>query len=145
MYLVDTNVISERRKGKRADPGVIRFVDDSRNEMFLPVVVVGELRSGIEHLRLRGDVVQANLVGQWYESITAEFSDRILTFDLPCVELWGKLMGINDQYPVDKQIAAIALVYDLTIVTRNVRHFDRTGVRVLNPFFADSTSGAPTN
>jgi predicted nucleic acid-binding protein len=63
---------------------------------------------------------------------------RILNFDLACAALWGRLMGPSDQNPIDKQIAAIALHYDLTVVTRNVTHFAGTGVRLLNPFEADA-------
>jgi hypothetical protein len=59
--------------------------------------------------------------------------------------VWGKLRSGNDQNLIDKQIAAIALIYDLTIVTRNTRHYDGIGVRVLNPFIADRSSGAPVN
>ena len=145
MYLVHTNVISERRKGRRADPGVTRFIDDNANELFLPVLVLGEILSGIEHIRNRGDLSQANLLDTWYQSIKAEFVDRFLAFDIACAELWGKLMGLNDQHAVDKQVAAIALVYDLTIVSRNVRHYESTGVRLLNPFIADRTPGTPAD
>ncbi len=58
---------------------------------------------------------------------------------------WGKLRSGNDQNLIDKQIAAIALIYDLTIVTRNTRHYDGSGVRVVNPFLADRSSGAHAN
>lgn len=142
MYLIDTNVISERRKGRRADPGAAEFIDDQQHELFVPVIVLGELLAGIENIRNRGDAVQADLLGSWYQSIREEFADRLLAFDIACAELWGKLMGLNDQHPVDKQIAAIAMAYDLTVVTRNVRHYESTGVRVLNPFLADRTPGA---
>jgi hypothetical protein len=145
MYLIDTNVISERRKGNRADPGVKRFIDDNANELFVPVLALGEILAGIERLRLRGDLDQARLVDAWYETIMAEFSDRVLAFDASCAELWGKLMGMNDQHIVDKQIAAIGLAYNLTIVTRNVRHYEKTGVRLLNPFMADQASETPAN
>jgi len=144
MYLVDTNVISERRKGPRADPGVTQFIDDQKHELFLPVISLGELLAGIEHIRNRGDAIQADLLDSWYQSIKEEFTDRLLGFDIACAELWGKLMGLNGQHPVDKQIAAIAIAYDLTVVTRNVRHYQNTGARVLNPFHADLTPGAST-
>ena len=145
MYLLDTNVISERRKAKGADPGVIQFLDGHSNELFLPVQVLGEILVGIERIRRRGDAGQAELLQTWYEDVKSEFSDRILIFDVACAEIWGKLMGIDEQNPVDKQIAAIALTYDLNVVTRNLRHFQNTGVRILNPFVADHTPHASTN
>ena len=141
MYLVDTNVISERRKGARADRGVAEFIDAVEHELFLPVQVVGELVRGVEGLRTRGDLPQAKVLGAWLDMILEEFSARILPFDLASAHTWGKLMRISDQNQIDKQIAAIALVYDLTIVTRNTRHFEGTGARTLNPFAADREGG----
>ena len=70
----------------------------------------------------------------WLDSVLADHGMRILEFDLECAQVWGKLMSPNPQHPVDKQIAAIALAYDLTVVTLNTADFERTGARLLNPF-----------
>jgi predicted nucleic acid-binding protein len=145
MFLVDTNVLSERRKGTKADPGIVEFIDGREHELFLPVQTVGELLSGVERLRQRGDSGQALQLEAWLLPMMDEFATRILPFDLLCAQTWGKLMGANDQNPFDKQIAAIALVYDLTVATRNTSHFVGTGVRVLNPFLADAHPNLPTN
>jgi predicted nucleic acid-binding protein len=144
MFLVDTNVLSERRKGKKADPGVVEFLRRREHELFLPVQVVGELCSGIEGLRYRGDLPQALRLETWLQIIHDEFAQRILSFDLECARIWGALMGINDQHIVDKQIAAIALAYDLTVVTRNTAHFAGTGARLLNPFLGGAPPAAST-
>jgi predicted nucleic acid-binding protein len=144
MYLLDTNVLSERRKGAKADPGVVSFIDRQGDRAYLPVQVVGELRSGIEGLRRRKDLPQAKLLEDWLTMILDEYSDQVIDFTLPCAQVWGALMGVNDQHIVDRQIAAIALVHDLTIVTRNTSHFAGTGVRILNPFLADAQLSAPT-
>lgn len=138
MYLLDTNVVSERRKGRRADQGVVEFIDKAEDPLFLPVQVIGELQYGIEVLRQRGDLPQAIQVESWVEEILEDYSLRILPFDLPCAKIWGILRGSSDQNQIDKQIAAIALVHDLTVVTRNTGHFAGTGVRLLNPFLADA-------
>ena len=134
MFLVDTNVISEIRKGPRADVGVIGFLRDLDNEIFLPVQVVGELRRGVQNVMRKGDAVQARMLETWFQRILEEFSKRILIFDLDCAQTWGRLAGFNEQNLIDKQIAAIAIVYDLTLVTRNTSHFSGIGVRLLNPF-----------
>jgi toxin FitB len=134
MFLLDTNVLSERRKGAKADPGVLEFLDRTSDELFLPVQVVGELLSGIHGLRLRGDIRQARKLEAWFQLVVDEYAQQILSFDLECARTWGFLMGANDQHVVDRQIAAIALVYDLTVVTRNTGHFAGTGVRLFNPF-----------
>jgi toxin FitB len=145
MYLVDTNVISERRKGRKADPGVVAFFHRAGNEIFIPVQVVGELQSGIERLRRRGDVPQALLLQEWFLSILDAYSLHFLAFDLECSKIWGILTGADEQHRIDKQIAAIALLHDLVVVTRNTTHFAGTGVRVLNPFLADRSAGPPLN
>src|SRR6202034_868058 len=118
MYLVDTNVISESRKGQRADPGVVDFFRRVSNEVFLPVQVVGELQSGIERVRLRGDSPQARLLQEWFHSVLEDFSLHFLAFDLECAKIWGMLIGADEQHQIDKQIAAIALLHNLIVVTR---------------------------
>jgi toxin FitB len=145
MYLVDTNVISERRKGRRADPGVVEFFSRAGNEVFLPAQVIGELLCGVERLRHRGDQPQAQLLQKWFQSVLDEFSLHVLSFDLECAKIWGILTGADEQHRVDKQIAAIALLHNLVVVTRNTGHYAGTGARVLNPFSADRSSGAPIN
>ncbi|HEV2135743.1 MAG TPA: type II toxin-antitoxin system VapC family toxin [Terracidiphilus sp.] len=143
MFLIDTNVLSERRRGPKADPGVVDFIDRTDHEIFVPVQVIGELFSGVEWLRRRGDHVQASTLDAWLKLILQKYSSRIIAFDLECAAIWGSLMGVNDQHIVDRQIAAIALTYDLTVVTRNTSHFAGTGARTLNPFLADKTPGQP--
>lgn len=138
MYLIDTNVLSERRKGRKADRGVAEFFRHAKEEVFVPVQVVGEIEGGIERLRQRGDHPQAQLLEKWFRSVLSEFSDHLVSFDLDSARIWGILIGGNEQHSIDKQIAAIALLHDLTIVTRNTAHFSGTGARVLNPFLADS-------
>jgi hypothetical protein len=138
MYLVDTNAISELRKGSKADSSVVLMLKGAEQEIFLPVQVIGELRQGVENLRHRRDFPQAQVLETWLQSILDVFALRILIFDAACAQSWGRLMGPSDQNPIDKQIAAIALVYDLTVVTRNTNHFSGTGVRMLNPFLADA-------
>jgi hypothetical protein len=145
MFLVDTNVISEGRKGPRSDPGVVSFLDRSENELFLPIQVIGELRRGVDILRFRGDLPQALRLETWFHSILKEYQRRILMFDMQCALTWGVLTAVSDQHVVDKQIAAIALVYDLTIVTRNTANFAGTGVRLINPFTADLSSNLSSN
>jgi toxin FitB len=145
MFLLDTNVLSERRRAAKADGGVVDFLHRTDHEIFLPVQVVGEIRSGIEGLRRRGDLSQALRLEAWLQLILDEYSDHIVEFSLECAETWGYLMGVNDQHIVDRQIAAIALVYDLTVVTRNTSHFAGTGVRLLNPFAGDARPARRTS
>ena len=135
MFLIDTNVISELRKGDRAHAGVLRFLRSvDPNYLYLAVQTLGELRKGVEVIRLRSDIEQAQRLERWLEMITQSYGDRILDFDLECAQMWGRLMAQSPQHPIDRQIAAIALLYEFTVVTRNVADFAGTGVRVINPF-----------
>nr|WP_233620731.1 MULTISPECIES: type II toxin-antitoxin system VapC family toxin [Chromobacterium] len=133
--MVDTNIVSEARKGGKANAGVLAFWRSAdADSLYLSAISVGEIRRGIENLKHRGDLKQAGLLEQWLDTITQEFSQRILNFDADCAQVWGKLMSPHPQNAVDKQIAAIALIHDLTIVTRNSGDFAGTGVKLLNPF-----------
>jgi hypothetical protein len=137
MYLVDTDVISDARKRARANPGVRRFFQDAAAQgtpLFLSVLTIGELRQGVEAVRHRGDIAQASRLARWLRTVTTEYGDSILAFDEEIAQVWGRLRVPHAENPLDKQIAATALIYGLTVVTRNVPHYEPTGVAVLNPF-----------
>lgn len=137
MYLIDTNVISEARKGTRAHPGVIDFfasVAASETPVYLSSISAGELRRGVELIRHRGDIEQARLLESWLTLVLEQYADNILAFDAAAAQVWGVLRVPNADRELDKQIAAIALVNDLTVVTRNTADFAGTGVRLRNPF-----------
>ena len=137
MYLIDTNVICELRKKSRANRGVITFfqkINDSKQEIYLSVISIGELRRGVELIRHRGDIEQAKLLENWLERLLSDYSEKILELDTVSAQLWGRLRVPNPENSIDKQIAAIALVHDLIVVTRNITDFDSTGVATFNPF-----------
>lgn len=135
MYLVDTNVISEARKGKKANLGVQDFWETTDPAgLYIAVQTIGEIRRGLENILQRGDAAQANRLEAWLNMVIEHYTDRILEFDLDCAQVWGRLMSPHPQHPIDKQIAAIALIHNLTIVTRNVADFEGLGVHLLNPF-----------
>ena len=130
MFLIDTNIISEARKGRKANSGVRGFFATNADEGR----TIGELRQGVEKIRARGDETQAMLLERWLDETVQGYSDKILAFDQESAQVWGRLMSPNKQHPIDKQIAAIALIHDLTVVTRNETDFAETGVRIINPF-----------
>lgn len=135
MYLVDTNVISEARKAAKANAGVINFFRTQRpTDLYVSVQTIGEIRRGVENIRQRGDVDQAKRLEEWLGLILTDYADRILNFDADCAQVWGRLMSPHGAQPIDKQIAAVALINGLVVVTRNVDDFSPTGVALLNPF-----------
>lgn len=137
MYLLDTNVVSELRKQDRANSGVKAFFSKVTLEseaMYLSVVTIGELQRGIDIIRHRGDLQQAELLDNWFEVLLGNFADHLLGFGHEEARLWGSLRVPHHENALDKQIAATALIYNLTLVTRNRKDFESLGVRLLNPF-----------
>ena len=132
-WLLDTNILSELRKGGRASPGLRAwFADADEEALYTSVLVVGELRRGIESIRRR-DVPSALALDHWLAGLTDGFADRILPVDQAVADRWGRL-NVPDPVPtVDGLLAATALVHGLTLVTRNTRDVARTAVPVLDP------------
>lgn len=133
-WLVDTNVISELRKGGKCNSGVATWFEQvSGDEVYLSVLVIGEIRRGIESVRRR-DPVAAGALDAWLGRLSSEYADRLLPIDARVAELWGKLNVPDPLSAVDGLLGATALVYGMTLVTRNVSDFRRCGCPILNPF-----------
>ena len=132
MFLIDTDVLSALRKRKR-HPEVAQWIEKQRSaDLYLSVVSVGEIERGIERQQRR-DPVHAHALAAWLDSLLALYGERILAVDLPAARRWGRLSGRLGHDGADLLIAATALEHGLTVVTRNVRHFEPTGVPVLDP------------
>ena len=138
MYLIDTNVISEVRKGRRCDPRVAAWYRQvADDELYLSVLVIGEIREGIERLRPR-DLRRARALEDWLDELVAGFGDRILKIDDRVAQAWGRLCARGSFPVVDALLAATAQAHGLTLVTRNLKYLERTGVRCVNPFDAET-------
>jgi predicted nucleic acid-binding protein len=137
-YLLDTNVISELRKGDRCHKSVRSWFDTiPEDELFLSVLVLGEIRRGIERIRVH-DPSSARSLQKWLEEISSDFGDRILGVDLAIADQWGRL-GLKQPVPVlDALLAATALVHNLTVATRDMHGFKNSGARIVNPFVVKS-------
>lgn len=133
-FLLDTNVVSELRKGKRTDQAVARwFAAVDGDDLYLSVLVVGEIRQGVERIKRR-DPVSANRLDRWLTRLIANYAERILPLNLQIAEVWGSL-NVPDPLPaVDGLMAATAIVHELTLVTRNTRDVVGTEVSLVNPF-----------
>ncbi len=132
MFLIDTDVLSALRRPERS-PGIVRWVARQRTtDLFLSVVSVGEIERGIARQRRR-DPTFAGALAAWLDTLLALYGERILPFDLPAARRWGRLSGAIGHDGADLLIAATALERGLTVVTRNVRHFEAADVPVLDP------------
>lgn len=139
MYLIDTDVISEVRKRGRAARGVTAFFKQATihdSALYLSAVTIGELRRGVELIRHRGDSRQAMMLERWLDALLSEYAENVLAFDADVAQVWGRLRVPHPENALDKQIAATALLHGLVLVTRNVRHFASTGVKLFDPFAA---------
>jgi toxin FitB len=133
-FLLDTNVISELRKGRRADPSVSSwFADIADEEVFLSVLTIGEIRRGVESVRRR-DPDSAASLDRWLAGLSEAHGDRIIPVDRAVAEEWGRMNVPNPLPVVDGLLAATARVLNLTLVTRNIADVEATGVELLDPF-----------
>ena len=132
-FLLDTNVISEARR-PRGDANVKAWLASvPADNLYLSVLVVGEIRGGRERLRRR-DPVQADAYEGWLATLRRDYADRLLPVTAEVADEWGR-MNVSDPVPVvDGLMAATAKVKCLTLVTRNTADIERSGVRILNPF-----------
>lgn len=132
MYLLDTNIVSELRK-VRPHGAVVSWLEGiAETDLYLSVVTLGEIQAGIEITREQ-NAVKAAEIELWADQLAGAYN--VLPMDASTFRLWAKLMHrqSNTVYE-DAMIAASALVHKLTVVTRNVRDFQRFHVPLVNPF-----------
>ena len=133
-YLLDTNILSETRK-RQAATGVTDWIAATPPELLhVSVLTLGEIEHGIVRIRGRGDHEQAVGLERWLREVELGFADRILPITLPVASAWGRQQHSQPLPVIDGLIAATAKVNSLTVVTRNAKDFERSGVQVVNPF-----------
>lgn len=136
MYLLDTNVLSAARK---ADKCVRAWLEAERTvPMYISVIAIGEIERGIETIGRRNNA-QAYVLRQWLQRIVIEYSGRILPIDLEIGRAWGRITAGPAAPFADALIAATAKVHDLSVVTRNVRDYERfVPLGIVNPWDPDT-------
>jgi toxin FitB len=133
-FLLDTNVISELRKPNRDHRVSDWFEQVDSSDLYLSVLVTGEVRQGIERLRLRGDDKQADVFERWLGTLKNNYADRVLAISTAVAERWGRLNAAKPLPVIDGLVAATAIEHDLTLVTRDSLTLASSGVRLLNPW-----------
>ncbi|MCY3599871.1 MAG: type II toxin-antitoxin system VapC family toxin [Gemmatimonadetes bacterium] len=132
MFLLDTDVLSAHRRPDRT-PAIANWLSSRRTvDLHLSVVSIGEIERGIARQRAR-DAAFAEALASWLDRVLRLYGDRILGIDAPTARRWGQLSASIGHQGADLLIAATALEHGLTVVTRNVRHYEPTGVSVLDP------------
>jgi predicted nucleic acid-binding protein len=133
-YLIDTNIISEVRKGRRCDPNVASWYEKIEDaSLYLSVLVIGEIRKGIERVRLR-DSAQAHAIENWLAAVDAAFGERILPVNRAVANEWGRLNVRRPLPVIDGLLAATAKIHHMTLVTRDTVGIADLDVSILNPF-----------
>jgi len=132
-YLLDTNVVSELRS-RRPNERVLAFASVVKaDSLFISVMTLGELQKGLA-LKRPSDAAAAARLTSWIDSLYLQFANRIVDLDLATATLWGELSAIRTRPLVDTLLAATAIVHNFTLVTRNTRNVEDTGVHLLNPW-----------
>jgi toxin FitB len=133
-FLLDTNVLSELRRGARCDPRVRAWARSGvQSELHTSVLVLGELKRGIERVRPRDPGFAAELE-RWLTRVISSLGRRILPVDQPVALTWGRIAAVRTLPFLDGLLAATAIVQGFTLVTRNVKDIADLGVSHLNPF-----------
>lgn len=135
MYVLDTNVLSETVR-RNPNPNVIAWIETvPDHRLHTSVIVIGELRRGVQR-QARINLQAAQRLDAWLDEIVDSyaFGDRLLPISLEDAFTWGRITADERLPHIDALIAAQALTRDWTVVTRNVKDFERSGVRLLNPF-----------
>jgi predicted nucleic acid-binding protein len=137
-YLLDTNIISEVRKGAKCDAKVAAWydlIDDA--DIYLSVLVLGEIRKGVERAR-PSNPAQARALEKWLATLAESFADRILPIDQAVADEWGRAGAKRPVSTVDALLAATAKVHGMTLATRNVSDVADLGSAFVNPFEHDA-------
>ena len=138
MILLDTVVLSELRK-TRPNSGVLAYLNaQAPDTVFLSAMTIGEIEAGIEKQKSVAPAFAEEL-SQWLSLMELQFAHAILPVTPAITKLWGRLCVQTSNKGIDNLIAATALSHNFTVVTRNVRDFEVTGARVLNPFVAETS------
>jgi toxin FitB len=133
MYLIDTVVLSELRKRER-HAGIVQWLRGKAvDALFLSAITIGEIERGVLRQRVKNPVF-AEALSAWLDRTVETYGDRVLAVDARVARRWGRLSARIGHGSADLLIAATALEYGLTVVTRNLRHFLPTGVPAEDPF-----------
>ncbi|RBP16495.1 hypothetical protein DFR50_105138 [Roseiarcus fermentans] len=133
MYLVDTNVISEARRGT---PQVMAWLRSVKSDsIYLSTLTLGEIMRGVV-MKRRSNPHGVARLEEWLRRLRSDYADRILPVTDAVALEWGRIAASRSRGEIDGLIAATAVVHDLIVVTRNVADFDDAGVRVINPWNA---------
>lgn len=133
-FLLDTNILSELRKGSRCDPNVSKWAAaESTQAHYISVLSLGEIRKGIELLRKKS-LVDCTPFEIWLQKLQSDYAHCTIAITAEIAGRWGELSALRPLPVIDSLLAATALEHGLTLATRNTKDFDGLGISIVNPF-----------
>jgi predicted nucleic acid-binding protein len=134
-FLVDTNIFAESIRPKPV-PLVVKWLRENESGLYISTITIGEIRRGVERLPSGS---RKSLLSEWLETLCDRMRGRVLGFNASTANVWGQLKAKWEREGIavpslDSQIAATAHRYQLILVTRNTRDFEKAGIKLLNPF-----------
>ena len=132
-YLLDTNIISELRKNQPSKEVIDWISDINSDELFISCLTIGEIKTGIIKLSSK-DKVTSKALDKWLNEILQNYRENILNIDMETSLIWSELMSIDNNNAIDGLIAAQAINHRMTLVTRNMKHYNIYNIKLLNPF-----------
>lgn len=132
-YLLDTNIVSELRR-KIPNANVVEWFQEINHEhLYLSCLTIGELKFGAQK-KLKSDLTQGQLLIKWTDALVNAYDEQIIDIDIAVCEEWGNLLTIDGSNAIDSLLAAQSIIHNMTLVTRNIKHFQMFNIKLINPF-----------
>ncbi len=133
-FLLDTNILSELRKGHRCDPKVASWALNERGEAhYISVLSLGEIRKGIELLRRKAPDQCVGLE-VWVQRLRLDYANCTIGITPEIADRWGEMCARRPLPVIDALLAATAFELGLTLATRNTKDFEGLGISTVDPF-----------
>jgi predicted nucleic acid-binding protein len=132
-FLLDTNIVSETRR-RSPDPNVLTWLRRADPaDLYISVLTIGEVVKGCEAVGRR-DPAAGQALRHWLDGLRHLYAERLIGIDMAVAEEWGRLMALRPLPVIDGLLAATVSVHDMTLVTRNVKDVEGTGIALVNPW-----------
>lgn len=133
-FILDTNIVSELVR-KKPNEFVSNWVlkHQKENMLYLSCLTIGEISTGVLKLAKK-DQIAAQILQKWVDQLLIEYENKIVGINLAVCMRWAYLMSIDSTNAIDGLLAAQTIENNMVLVTRNIKHFKKFNMQVINPF-----------